>query len=98
MSKYYRECKPTECGVLYFDHYSEHGYYVPVEIDEWHPASEPPKPEDFEPTGNVECLEKLSVRSLDGRIFNAFTHWKNDSWTAEAAPFCTHWRKITPPK
>lgn len=54
-----------------------------AESDPWHPASDPPKAEDFEPTGHIlviggsskaRCLKRLSCK-----------------------PIYTHWRKITPP-
>ena len=63
------------------------GYFEPVQVDEWHPASEPPKPEDFEPTGWIQLLveNKYPIQATEIDLEKSFRNR-------------THWRKITPPK
>lgn len=53
--------------------------------DEWHPASEPPKPEDFLPY-NV-----ILVLGVDGCPF-VVKNWQPD-WTKTGA----QWKRISPP-
>lgn len=55
-----------------------------IEVDEWHPASEPPTPEDFEPTGWIQILKNGIPSEVTRRAFNLFGRYE-------------HWRKITPP-
>jgi hypothetical protein len=59
------------------------------EIDEWHPASKPSKPEDFEPTGFIQYRSSIgSYHHCDSDEFKALLN--------HDVPI-THWRKITPP-
>lgn len=61
-----------------------------MNTDEWHPASEPPKPGDFEPTGLVEMID---TKDPDF-IVEHYNKWAVRKYGKR----CTHWRKITPPK
>lgn len=61
----------------------------PVEVNEWHPASEEPKPEDFEP------YKRIILRDLHGGIGWL---WRDDFNEIGGLPrYATHWLKITPP-
>lgn len=58
--------------------------------DPWHPASEPPKLEDFEPTWNIDIGwfvkdERPRATEVGKHSIGLYKDW-------------THWRKITPPK
>lgn len=57
------------------------------QIDDWHPASEPPTDKDFEPTGCVDIYWKENdyVYQVGQSGIKNYEDW-------------THWRKITPPK
>lgn len=60
-----------------------------IEVDEWHPASEPPKPEDFDPTGYVQLWYGAA---------DMLWHGDYDGILTDDVRQITHWRKITPPK
>ena len=79
MSKYYRE----RDGIKLAGRWSE--VFESIEVDEWHPASEPPTPGDFEPTG------LLLVRSHEH-------HYWTGTQQYLAHETYTHWMHITPPK
>lgn len=58
------------------------------QVDEWHPTSEPPKQEDFEPTRMLQVWRGVSDHVSQDE------NWRQDfkDWVV------THWRKVTPPK
>jgi hypothetical protein len=83
MSKYYRAADDAQ-----YETWLE-GKWVEVEVDEWHPVTQPPKPEDFEPTGFIEFLDcRCKPPYPDKMPSNAPWHLPDDAV----------WRKITPPK
>jgi hypothetical protein len=55
-------------------------------VDEWHKASDPPKPEDFGVNNQIDLFNK-------GRTFVI-----NREYYEARAQEHSHWRKITPPK
>ena len=56
----------------------------------WHPASEPPEPEDFEPYGIVDTWAGDN---------EAPYHVTSDQrWDDIVASGVTHWRAVTPPE
>lgn len=57
-----------------------------AQSDPWHPASEPPKPEDFEPTGKVMIIDVVTESAL------LVTPERYSKFNV------THWKKVTPPK
>lgn len=66
----------------------------PVEVDSWHPASEPPKPEDFEPTGFVDHVWKEKHQWFWDDVSHAdFVTSGLDCFEASG-----YWRKISIPK
>lgn len=82
MAKYLKESGSAEAKLLYV-------VSADAEVDDWHPASNPPKPEDFEPMGRVQT------------IWWHKNHWViADVCRAESfhGIVCDYWRKITPPK
>lgn len=87
MDKYWKESGSAEAKLLYVVSADE-------EVDEWHPASEPPKPEDFQPA------DVLLVRWRNGHYGvthrNIFSQVTNLA-ISQSNPL-THWMHITPPK
>lgn len=85
MSKYYRKIEkdiPWGDGTTIVQ-----SDYIPIEVDDWHPASDPPKPEDFLPLG------KIQVFLDDGEIRDVCHATSRFALTKGV----TDWRKITPP-
>lgn len=80
MAKYWKESGSAEAKLLYV-------VSADAEVDEWHPASDPPKTEDFKPTGWIQILCRngfappLCIKMYPGCYYD---------WT--------HWRKISIPK
>lgn len=94
MSKYYRVLGKRETFKT-GDISCYLGVLRPVEVDEWHPASKPPKPEDFEPTGSIDILYHSGVSEMATR--GAWQVRKLLTLQPHKDEI-THWRKITPPK
>lgn len=62
---------------------------IPIEVDEWHPASEPPKPEDFHPTGEVLWAWKNGWDKWQFKTGNMYFHKRGEDGV--------FWLKITLP-
>jgi hypothetical protein len=60
-----------------------------IEVDEWHPASEPPKPEDFEPTGKVDVAWLRLATQVTTSEYERSGYF---------IKLKAHWRRISPPK
>jgi len=96
MSKYYREVPEREVHSPRENIYCFGGrYFEKIEADEWHLASEPPTPEDFEPTGCIDILyhggssETTNTGGWEVRKLLNLKFHKDK---------ITHWRRISPPK
>lgn len=67
----------------------------PTEVDEWHPASEPPKPKDFRPTGQILTIDTTGALDLASE-----RRWKITSQLniEKHKVAIKSWMHVTPPK
>jgi hypothetical protein len=60
-----------------------------ITTDEWHPSSEVPQAEDFQPTGWIHAIDNKGDH-------HRLTQEELKEWSKVTT--YTHWRSITPPK